>query len=236
MDSAWIASWLAYVHIDKKHAPAPGPCNNRRLLTFDYTEKRYVGRPGLIMARSDFGGDYRRVSKAVWDKFKEFYPESGPAVTMTFNLAEKNDEGLYDCSKWTVIDFIEPPEDGNKTKKKKLFNLGGKAGKVPKEAADGTTKETPSNKENKPNESNTNEDGIAAEGGILEDAYAIDSDDDIDLVGAPIQPNSVPLSKTRNDPKVVGITMNTNYSKLPDDNNERQPSKSVDNASREAVS
>jgi hypothetical protein len=123
MDSTWIASWLAYVHSDKNFAPAPGPCSNRRLITYDFTEKKYVGRTGLIMARNDFGGDYRRVSKEVWEKFKEYYPESGPAITMVFELKDKNEKGFYDTSKWHILDVVEPPEDAGKKKKKKLLNL-----------------------------------------------------------------------------------------------------------------
>lgn len=92
MDSAWIATWLAYVHFDKDVAPAPGPCKseqlildhdnlngiywslpgrNNRLIAFDYQLQRYTGRFGLLMAVAERGGDYRRVSQAVWEKFCE---------------------------------------------------------------------------------------------------------------------------------------------------------------------
>jgi hypothetical protein len=127
MDSAWIASWLAYVHFDMQVAPAPGPCLNHRLITYDYADKKYVFRFALQMAVQDRGGDYRRVSPEVWAKFKEFYPSSGPAITMVFNAKEKRNDGFYDPAMFTIVDHVEPPADANdeaktnKKKKRKLF-------------------------------------------------------------------------------------------------------------------
>lgn len=129
MDSAWIASWLAYVHFDKENAPAPGPCRNERLLTWDYQQGKYVGRFGLYMAVKDRAGDYRRVTKETWDKYCLLYPGSGPAITMVFN-ASKMDEtgmGIYDCSTWNIIDPPPPPENKDKKVKKRLLaHIGGK--------------------------------------------------------------------------------------------------------------
>jgi hypothetical protein len=127
MDSAWIASWLAYVHFDMQVAPAPGPCSNNRLITYDYADKKYVFRFALQMAVQDRGGDYRRVSPEVWAKFKEFYPLSGPAITMVFNAKEKRNDGFYDPTMFTIVDHVDPPADANdeaktnKKKKRKLF-------------------------------------------------------------------------------------------------------------------
>lgn len=142
MDSAWIASWLAYVHFDMQVAPAPGPCYNHRLITYDYADKKYVFRFALQMAIQDRGGDYRRVSPEVWAKFKEFYPESGPAISMVFKASEKRNDGFYDPALFTVEDAVPPPADANdeekanKKKKRKLF-----AFKKKKEADEKAAKE-----------------------------------------------------------------------------------------------
>jgi len=117
MDSAWIASWLAYVNIARGVAPCPGSCNNKRLLVYDYEEQKYVKRPGLMMAVKEQAGDFRRVSEEVWLKFKEYYPESGPAVTMIFT---EDDNSLEKCE-WVVLDKLDPPNDTEKKKKKLNF-------------------------------------------------------------------------------------------------------------------
>lgn len=229
MDSAWIASWLAYVQFDRKAAPAPGPCNNRRLITYDYSEKRYVGRSGLIMARKDFGGDYRRVSKEVWELFCEYYPGSGPTITMVFELAEKNEKGFYDTSKWTILDPPPAPEDATIKKKKKLINIQvpmtlkrqlsarteSKATDDPA-ARDSTSLLTKPLPADDPNTSNilamTNPTANTSDL-IGEDSHAADSDDDIDV--APL--NSF-AGKTKNDPKLVSL--NVNYSKVSEEKKE----------------
>lgn len=127
MDSAWITSWLAHVHYDPQNAPAPGPCNNRRLIAYDYADRKYVFRFAMQMAVKDRAGDYRRVSAEVWNKFKEYYPQSGPAITMQFFAKDRQKSGFYDPSCFNILDTVEPPEDANddekqqKKKKKKLF-------------------------------------------------------------------------------------------------------------------
>jgi len=124
MDSAWVSSWLAYVHFDKENAPAPGPCRNDRLLTWDYLQGKYVARFGLYMAVNDRAGDYRRVTKETWDKYCQLYPGSGPTITMMFN-AKKMDEtgmGVYDCSTWNIENPPPPPENKEKKVKKKLLD------------------------------------------------------------------------------------------------------------------
>lgn len=138
MDSAWIESWLAYVNVNKGIAPCPGRCNNNRLVVYDYQLQKYVKRQKLIMAVKDRAGDYRRVSEEVWHKFKEYYPDSGPAIAMTFT---ENDSSPEACE-WTVVDFIDPPPDLDK-KKKKL--------RIPKFLA---KKEKDSEKENSKNGQN----------------------------------------------------------------------------------
>lgn len=140
MESAWIASWLAYVHFDTMNAPAPGPCRNDRLITWDYAQHKYVGRFGLFMAVSDRAGDYRRVSKETWEQFCAFYPGSGPAITMQFAADQANENGLYDTAAWTILDPPPAPENKDKKVKKKLFGgLGSK--KKEKKAAEGDDEE-----------------------------------------------------------------------------------------------
>lgn len=120
VDSAWIASWLAYVHFDTAIAPAPGPCRNDRLLAWSDDESKYIGRFGLFMAVKNRAGDYRRVSKPTWDKFCSFYPGSGPSITMELSKETMNETGIYDTSKWNVVDPPPPPEKTHKKKKKRF--------------------------------------------------------------------------------------------------------------------
>jgi hypothetical protein len=246
MDSPWIASWLAYVHYDRKGSPAPGPCNNMRLVMYDYGEKRYSGRTGLIMARKDFGGDYRRVSKEVWELFKEYYPDSGPAITMVFNVSEKNEKGFYDTAQWKIIDAIPAPPDTTTRKKKKLqlaIPIKGLSHKHQKKgeekdheptadpnARDSTSLLSPPSKQagggndtikvimDAPNTSNIS--ALGGSGNIGDDGY-VDSDDDIDL--APL--NSI-VSATGSmntvSPKVTGLKVN--YTKVSE---EKKSSKEV---------
>ena len=117
MDSAWIEAWLAYTHGDKTMAPAPGPCRNHRLITFDYAEGKWKGRFGLWMARKEQGGDFRRVSKEVWEQFVSYYPGSGPAISMTFDAGKMDASGVYDTSTWTIVN---PPPSPKEKKKKKI--------------------------------------------------------------------------------------------------------------------
>lgn len=124
MDSAWIASWLAYVHFNVKNAPAPGPCSNHRLISYDYNEKKWGFRWGLMMAVKDRGGDYRRVSEEVWRKYCELYPGSGPVITMVYSSAE-NKNGFFPTTAFTIMDAVPDPEDKDlkKGKKKRFPNL-----------------------------------------------------------------------------------------------------------------
>jgi len=117
MDSAWIEAWLAYVNINKGIAPCPGSCNNTRLIIYDYQLQKYVKRPGLIMAVQDRGGDFRRVSEEVWLKFKEYYPESGPAISMVYS----EDDAASENCEWNVLDTMDPPIDKDKKKRKLNF-------------------------------------------------------------------------------------------------------------------
>jgi hypothetical protein len=119
MDSSWIASFLAFAHTDKGVAPAPGPCKNHRLLEWDFNQQKYVGRFGLIMASKEFGGDYRRVTEAQWKQFVEFYPGSGPEITMEFLRTDANETGVYDTSKWIIKNPPPPPVVKEKKFKKK---------------------------------------------------------------------------------------------------------------------
>ncbi len=128
VDSSWIAAWLAYVHFDTAIAPAPGPCRNDRLLAWSDDECKYIGRFGLFMAVKNRAGDYRRVSKATWDKFCSFYPGSGPSITMELSKEIMNETGIYDTSKWNVVDPPPPPERTQK-KKKKRFGFRNKKNK-----------------------------------------------------------------------------------------------------------
>eukprot|EP01031_Cornospumella_fuschlensis_P031136 gene31136-37632_t len=98
VSSAWVASWLAYVHFAKTVAPCPGPCDNN----FDYTEEKWRGRFGLVMAKGEKTGDYRRVSKDVWRKFQKEH---------------KRETGEFDPALWVIEDPPLPPDVTAKKKK-----------------------------------------------------------------------------------------------------------------------
>jgi hypothetical protein len=89
MDAAWIRSWFAYVHHESDNlkedtAPNPGPCRNERLLHPDFESRTWLPRERLVMASKKRGGDYRRVSRKTWERFREIYPRSGPTITTIF--------------------------------------------------------------------------------------------------------------------------------------------------------
>jgi len=50
----------------------------------DFDSHEWKPRGELVMASKASMGDYRRVSKEVWNKFCEYYPGSGPEINMAF--------------------------------------------------------------------------------------------------------------------------------------------------------
>jgi len=127
VESAWLASWLAFVHVDKGHAPSPGPCSNERLIEWSPEENKYVGRKGLLMSSKDVGaGDFRRVSKETWNKYKEFYPESGPTITLEYNVEEMKEES-YIGKHFVIVDPPDPPKIPIKKSKKRKVPTPSKA-------------------------------------------------------------------------------------------------------------
>lgn len=127
IETAWLTAWLAYVHHDKHIAPAPGPCRNDRLIIWDPLQNLFVGRPGLVMAHKNCAGDFRRISRETWQKFKEFYPESGPSITMEFFAIMNNGEETNIGRHFTVLDPPPAPVVTiSKTHKKKAMALAAK--------------------------------------------------------------------------------------------------------------
>mmetsp|Transcript_28073 Transcript_28073/g.39986 ORF Transcript_28073/g.39986 Transcript_28073/m.39986 type:complete len:342 (-) Transcript_28073:117-1142(-) len=120
ISAAWITSWLAYVHVDKGKSPSPGPCRNDHLIEWDPEHHKYIGRFGLQMSTNENIGDYRRIHNDTWEAIKEFYPGSGPSITMEFDQRKGGTKGFYDTSTWTVLDH-PPPDDNSIIKKKKRF-------------------------------------------------------------------------------------------------------------------
>jgi hypothetical protein len=119
VESAWLASWLSFVHADKGHAPCPGPCRNDRLIRWNTDENKYVGRRGLIMSSSGDAGDFRRVTRETWLKYQEFYPESGPTITIQYTEEELLAEPQV-CTFLEIVDPPPPPAHPAKSKKRKL--------------------------------------------------------------------------------------------------------------------
>jgi hypothetical protein len=121
MDSSWVENWLSHVHLDVNQ-PGPGPCDNRRLIEWNNDERKWTGRDGLLMAIKSKTGDYRRVSENVWNAYKKFYPDNGPAISFLMKRSEKCETGKYDVSNWTVHDHPVPAD--HEIKKKKKFFRG----------------------------------------------------------------------------------------------------------------
>jgi hypothetical protein len=88
-------AWMLYCHLNKDVNPNPGPCRNECLLDLDEYGEAWVSKPGLVMARKDKEGDYRRISKAAWDVFCELYPGSGPQIKIAFYEVIYLDEFIH---------------------------------------------------------------------------------------------------------------------------------------------
>lgn len=102
MDSAWIESWLHYIHLNKD-SPRPGPCKNNRLIIWDEESSKWVGRKGLYMADNSRSGDYRRVSEATWKEYCRRYEGSGPSIRISIRRdAEQQSSGVSDISEWVI--------------------------------------------------------------------------------------------------------------------------------------
>jgi hypothetical protein len=79
------------------------------------------------MSTKNHKGDYRRVKKETWDKIVEFYPGSGPEITMVFAPGKDPNgaaTGFFDTSSWVVHNHPPPDDTHNKKKKKKKVRLG----------------------------------------------------------------------------------------------------------------
>lgn len=124
VDNVWLAAWLDYVHRNRWHAAAPGPCINNRLIRWDDSAQRYIGRPGLVMASAvSPGGDYRRISEETWSKFKEFYPSSGPKIELDLDPQHPLVEQRYP-DHFRIVDPPQSPQ--KKVRKQGLFKVGRK--------------------------------------------------------------------------------------------------------------
>lgn len=52
------------------------------LLDYDPETGQWTPKSHLTAASSSSAGSYRRVNKEVWDLYAQWYPESGPAITV----------------------------------------------------------------------------------------------------------------------------------------------------------
>ncbi len=115
MDALWVELWLAHIYVDKDQ-PAPGPCNNYRLIHANFDENKWEGRSDMKISRGEKGGDYRRVNKKTWDAYKKYYPGSGPEIKITEVI---NSDGSVDMNhlnnalNW-VVENIKLPKHRSK--------------------------------------------------------------------------------------------------------------------------
>lgn len=84
IDTSWLNTWLTYVHTNKNINPRPSACRNDNLLSKQSSHRRRLPKNDLVMASADRKGHYRRISVECWNIFCEYYPGSGPKITVAF--------------------------------------------------------------------------------------------------------------------------------------------------------
>jgi len=89
------------------------------------------------------------VSEEVWRKFCEFYPGSGPAITMIYSSKE-NQGGFFPTTAFTIVDAVPDPEDkdlkkGRKKRFPNLFNKDNSGNIVDSSAESKDTEESKAN-------------------------------------------------------------------------------------------
>ena len=145
MSSPWIEAWLEYVNVQKGinsryvrivEAPYPGPCDNSVLLKWALREDENINdnevrycwqaKKNLILASTTDIGDYRRVSKRVWETYKKLYPKSGPEIKMKYVNTGKFENakmvyvGSTSLKNWQIINPPPPPAGAKLKKIKKV--------------------------------------------------------------------------------------------------------------------
>jgi hypothetical protein len=74
------------------------------------------------MSSKNNAGDFRRISRETWQKFREFYPGSGPSITMEYVAAMGNGEEPYIGKHFVILDPPPAPKVTiSKSKKKKAL-------------------------------------------------------------------------------------------------------------------
>lgn len=84
IETAWLNSWLAFAHYSDGISPAPGACDNTRLLVENHELCVWEPKEDLVMATAARGGHYRRISQQAWETFVKLYPGSGPPIVSNF--------------------------------------------------------------------------------------------------------------------------------------------------------
>jgi hypothetical protein len=74
------------------------------------------------MSSKNNAGDFRRISRETWQKFREFYPGSGPSITMEYTASMSNGEEPYIGKHFVILDPPPAPKVTiSKSKKKKAL-------------------------------------------------------------------------------------------------------------------
>ena len=120
IESSWVRQWLRYTNTSR-NTPCPGPIKNERLLRFHVTSaenmenNKWIIQENLVQANSIEGregeGHYRRVNEAVWNKFAELYPGSGPVITVSEAPYDDKKNWNLDLDSIKKIDRIGKAED-----------------------------------------------------------------------------------------------------------------------------
>jgi len=92
------------------------------------------------MSSKNCAGDFRRISRETWQKFKEFYPESGPSITLEFYATMVSAEETNIGQHFVVLDPPPAPVVAvSKTLKKKAIKAA-KAEEADRAAAEAAAK------------------------------------------------------------------------------------------------
>lgn len=171
------------------------------------------------MAAKNCAGDFRRISRETWQKFKEFYPESGPSITMDFYAVMNNGEETNIGRHFTVLDPPPAPVVTiSKTHKKKALALAAKAD-AERAAAEAAAKINAELAKKPPSHVYANDD--ESKGG-----------DDASERGFSVSSSFSTTTGVRNDPRVVSNMPNQPRNPMAEQFAQRAVEAAQDDASR----
>ena len=121
VESQFVHDWLEYTGVKNPAAgadptapppetPRPTKLDNAKLLLTDEGTKLWVVNPAIKVAHGDDSGDYRRVTKQVYNSYCNMYPGSGPAVCVLDKTKEDLETWFIDQGS-LLVDGYDYGED-----------------------------------------------------------------------------------------------------------------------------